>query len=290
MSQLFAWGGQSTGVSALASFLPKNTQDWSPLEQTVFKSIKQIKPPRKCVEKCVEKYPLQYSYLANPMDGGAWKAAVHGVAKSQTRLSNFTFTFHFHALEKEMANHSSVLAWKIPGTREPGGLPSLELYRVGQDWSDLAAAAAAAAGSVLQIGKKIRPKLKLRDTLTLRSWGNKKPRTIWKGGQKKKNRLEIKRKIRQLWCLRRQVFQRIENSSMSNVVHKFQSFKVSKVVHKLSLKTKINAKILYKFLNKGLRKSSVLTVDQSNLYHIKILNATYYYIILTLKYPKMPTF
>ena len=62
---------------------------------------------------------LQYSCLENPMDGGAWKAAVHGVAKGQTRLSDFTFTFHFHALEKEMATHSSVLAWRIPGTGEP---------------------------------------------------------------------------------------------------------------------------------------------------------------------------
>ena len=67
--------------------------------------------------------PLQYSCLENPMDGGAWWAAVHGVAKSWTRLSNFTFTFHFYALAKEMATHSSVLAWRIPGTGEPGGLP-----------------------------------------------------------------------------------------------------------------------------------------------------------------------
>ena len=67
--------------------------------------------------------PLQYSCLETPMDGGAWWAAVHGVAKSQTRLSNFTFTFRFHALEEEMATHSSVLAWRIPGTEEPGGLP-----------------------------------------------------------------------------------------------------------------------------------------------------------------------
>ena len=88
--------------------------------------------------------PLQYSCLENPMDGGAWRAAVHGVAKSQTRLSNFTFTFHFHALEKEMAPHSSVLAWRIPGTGEPGRLPSMGLHRVGHDWSNLAAAAAAA--------------------------------------------------------------------------------------------------------------------------------------------------
>ena len=86
---------------------------------------------------------LQYSCLENRMDGGAWEAAVHGVAKSQTRLSDFTFTFRFPALEKEMATHSSVLAWRIPGTGEPGGLPSLGSHRVGCDWSDLAAAAAA---------------------------------------------------------------------------------------------------------------------------------------------------
>ena len=72
------------------------------------------------------------------MGGGAWWAAVHGVAKSRTRLSEFTFSFHFHALEEEMATHSSVLAWRIPGTGEPGGLPSMGSHRVG-----LAAAAAA---------------------------------------------------------------------------------------------------------------------------------------------------
>ena len=77
--------------------------------------------------------PLQYSCLENPMDGGAWWAAVHGVTEGQTRLSNFTFTFHFHALEKEMATHSSVLAWRIPGMGEPGGLPSLGSHRVGHD-------------------------------------------------------------------------------------------------------------------------------------------------------------
>ena len=75
------------------------------------------------------------------MDGGAWWTAVHEVAKSRTRLSDFTFTFHFHALEKEMATHSSVLAWRIPGMGEPGGLPSMQSHRVGHDWSDLAAAA-----------------------------------------------------------------------------------------------------------------------------------------------------
>ena len=85
--------------------------------------------------------PLQYSCRKNPMDGGAWWAAVHGVAKSRTRLSDFTFTFQFHALEKEMATHSSVLAWRIPGTGEPGGLPSMGSHKAGHDWSDLAAAA-----------------------------------------------------------------------------------------------------------------------------------------------------
>ena len=75
--------------------------------------------------------PLQYSCLENPMDGGAWWAAIHGVAKSGTRLSDFTFTFHFHALEKEMATHSSVLAWRIPGTGEPGR--SMGLHRVRHD-------------------------------------------------------------------------------------------------------------------------------------------------------------
>ena len=86
--------------------------------------------------------PLQYSCLENPMDGEACWAAVHGVAKSWTRLSDFTFTFHFHALEKELATHSSVLAWRNPGTGEPGGLLSMGLHRVGHDWSNLAAAVA----------------------------------------------------------------------------------------------------------------------------------------------------
>ena len=115
--------------------------------------------------------PLQSSCLENPREGGAWRAAVSGVAQSrtwlkwssssskvllpgkshgrrspvgcsQTRLSDFTFTFCFHALEKEMATHSSVLAWRIPGTAEPGGLPSMGSHRVRHNWSDLAAAAA----------------------------------------------------------------------------------------------------------------------------------------------------
>ena len=83
------------------------------------------------------------------MDGEAWWAAVHRVAEGWTRLSDFTFTFHFHALEKEMATHSSVLAWRIPGTAEPDGLPSLGLHRVGHDCSDLAAAAAAHDSKVM---------------------------------------------------------------------------------------------------------------------------------------------
>ena len=77
--------------------------------------------------------PFQYSCLENPMDGGAWWAAVHGVTKSRMRLSDFTFTFHFHASEKEMAPHSRILAWRIPGTGEPGGLPSMGSHRVGHD-------------------------------------------------------------------------------------------------------------------------------------------------------------
>ena len=77
--------------------------------------------------------PLRYSCLENPMDGGAWWATVHGVAKSQMQLSDFTFTFPFHALEKEMATHSSVLTWRVPGMGEPGGLPSVGSHRVGHD-------------------------------------------------------------------------------------------------------------------------------------------------------------
>ena len=95
--------------------------------------------------------PLQYSCLENPKGGGAWWAAVHGVSKSWTRLSDFTFTFHFPALEKEMATHSSVLAWRISGTGEPCGLPSLGSHRVGQDWSDTTAAATAAHQIHLQV-------------------------------------------------------------------------------------------------------------------------------------------
>ena len=81
--------------------------------------------------------PLQYSCLESPVDGGAWWATVHGVGR--VGLSDFTFAFHFHALEKAMAPHSSILAWRIPETEEPSGLPSMGSHRVGHDWSDLAA-------------------------------------------------------------------------------------------------------------------------------------------------------
>ena len=77
--------------------------------------------------------PLQYSCLENPMDGGAWWDSVHGVARSQTQLSDFNFSFYFHALEKELVTHSCVFAWRIPGTGEPAGLPSMGSDRVGHD-------------------------------------------------------------------------------------------------------------------------------------------------------------
>ena len=89
--------------------------------------------PTVCQVKEGNGTPLQYSCLENPMDGGAWQAAVHGVSKSRIRLRDFTFTFHFHALEKEMATHSIVLAWRIPGTGEPVGLLSMGSHRVGHD-------------------------------------------------------------------------------------------------------------------------------------------------------------
>ena len=89
------------------------------------------------------------------MDRGAWKAAVHGVVEGWTRLSDFTFTFHCHALEKEMATHSSVLAWRIPGTGEPGGFLSMGSHRVGHDGSDLAAAAALGLGMQREQGQTL---------------------------------------------------------------------------------------------------------------------------------------
>ena len=97
------------------------------------------------------------------MDGGAWKAAVHGITEGQIRLSIFTFTFHLHALEKEMATHSSVLAWRIPGTGEPGGLLSVGSHRVGHDWSDLAAAAAPSPSPLLSV-LSLTPSIQLPDS------------------------------------------------------------------------------------------------------------------------------
>ena len=92
-------------------------------------------PGRRGLERGLQagKEAFQYSCLENPMEGGTWWAAVHGVAKSRTGLNDVTFTFHFHALEKEMATHSSVLAWRIPGTGEPGGLPAMGSHRFGHD-------------------------------------------------------------------------------------------------------------------------------------------------------------
>ena len=114
--------------------------------------------------------PLQYSFLENPRDGGAWWAAVHGVSKSQTWLSDFTVTFHFHSLEKEMATHSSGLAWTIPGMGDPGGRPSIRSHRVGHDWSDLAAAAAAEflKGSIYHLLEPVLKVLKTRSFFLLR--------------------------------------------------------------------------------------------------------------------------
>ena len=103
------------------------------MQETQVQSLRQNDPLEKGIATHSTGTPLQYSCLENPMDGRAWWAAVYGVAQSQTRLSAFTFTFHFHALEKEMATHSSVLAWRILGTREPGRLPSMGSHRVRHD-------------------------------------------------------------------------------------------------------------------------------------------------------------
>ena len=125
------WFWAITSHSCPTDYLLKNSQ-------RVFKTLLVVK----IIRRIYSSLSLQCSCLENSMDGGAWWAAVHGVVKSQTRLSDFTFTFHLHALEKEMAAHSSVLAWRIPGTGESGGLLSMGSHRVRHDWSDLAAAAA----------------------------------------------------------------------------------------------------------------------------------------------------
>ena len=120
--------GMATHSNILAWSIP-----WT--EETVWATVHRV--PKNWTQLCNwHGTPLQYSCLENPMDRGAWKAAVHGVVKSRTRLNDFPFTFHFHALEKEMASHSSVLVWRIPGTGEPGGLPFMGSHRVEHNWSD----------------------------------------------------------------------------------------------------------------------------------------------------------
>ena len=123
-----------------------NTQEREPKQSSFTKQERQISEVREsetsriCWAQSGEGNgtQLQYCCLENPMDGGAWQAAVHEVAEGWTRLSDFTFTFHFHALEKEMATHSSVLAWRIPGAEKPGRLQSMGSHRVGHDQSDAA--------------------------------------------------------------------------------------------------------------------------------------------------------
>ena len=110
------------------------------------------------------------------MDGGAWWAAIHGVAKSRTRLSDFTFTFHFHALEKEMATHCSVLAGRIPGMGEPDGLPSMGSHRVGHDWSDLAAVQLSLVAQQPPVLQRARPPC---PSPTPRIYSNSHPLSRW---------------------------------------------------------------------------------------------------------------
>ena len=142
MSQLFASGGQTLGASASATVLPMNSPSNVPIKGTVLPLISfridwfDLLAVQGTLKSLLQPHISKASILqcsAFFMDGGAWWATVHGVATSRTRQSDFTFTFHFQALEKEMATHSSVLAWRIPGTGEPGGLPSMGSHRVGHD-------------------------------------------------------------------------------------------------------------------------------------------------------------
>ena len=118
--------GKSHGWRSLLGCSPWGRQEWDTTERLHFHFS------LSCTGEG-NGNPLQYYCLEKPMDRGAWQAAVHGVARSGTRLSDFTFTFHFYALQKEKATHSSVLAWRIPGTGEPGGLPSVGQHRERHD-------------------------------------------------------------------------------------------------------------------------------------------------------------
>ena len=140
VSPLSPWLYFSASVSHGHSTISSSNCPWSWLPGTTYPALFYHWP--NCLLRRRQWHPTPVLLLENPMGGGAWWAAVHGVAKSRTRLSDFTFTFHLHALEKEMATHSSVLVWRVPGTGELGRLPSMGLHRVGHDWSDLAAAAA----------------------------------------------------------------------------------------------------------------------------------------------------
>ena len=142
----FQWHVQSRDLCCFFDWLqeePRRLHPWICLGRELFRKIHclYLKLNRELIGEG-KGTPLQSSCLDNPMDGGAWWAAVHGVTKSQKWLSDFAFTSHFHALEKEMATHSSILAWRIPGTGEPGGFPSMGSHRVRHDWSNLAAVAA----------------------------------------------------------------------------------------------------------------------------------------------------
>ena len=142
MSQFFTSDGQSIGASASASVLPGKIQDWFPLGLTGLMSL-QSKGlsrlfPNTTVQKC-QFFGAQLPLLSNSHTHTLQSMGLLRVGHDWAT----SFTFHFHSLEKEMATHSSVLAWRIPGTGEPGGLPSMGSHRVGHDWSNLAAAAAA---------------------------------------------------------------------------------------------------------------------------------------------------
>ena len=126
-SSVLAWRVPGTGSLVGCLLWGRTESDTTEVTQ------QQQQQQQQCVYGEGNGNPLLYSCLENPMDGGAWWAAVHGVARSRTRLSDFTFTFHCPAVEKAMATHSSVLAWRIPGTGKPGGLPSMGSHRVEHD-------------------------------------------------------------------------------------------------------------------------------------------------------------